>query len=89
VKIAYIEPDDIGDWYGVWITDLNDNAEDFLGAIRFPKVEPSKAGIANRGVTWTELFRKAVSETPIPNWHVSVEFSNSVKKAGFLTHTEW
>lgn len=72
LKVAYIETDDTGDWYGVWMSDLDNGAEDFLGSIRFPKVEPSKAGIKNGGITWTELYYKKIQETPIPNWHVSI-----------------
>lgn len=72
LKIAYTETDDVGDWYGVWISDLDNGTEDFLGSIRFPKVEPSKAGIENGGITWTELYYKKIQETPIPDWHVSI-----------------
>jgi len=72
-KIAYIESDDVGDWYGVWIYDLNNSTEDFLGSIRFPSTEPSKSGIANGGGTWIELYSKEIKQTPIPSWHVSID----------------
>ena len=73
LNIAYIETDDEGDWYGVWIWDLDEHTEDFLGSIRFPKTEPEKAGIQNGGITWTELYYKKVQETPIPTWHISIK----------------
>lgn len=73
LKIAYMESDDEGDWYGVWIYDLDSLTEDFVGSIRFPKSEPNKFGIANGGVTWTELYYKEVQQTPIPRWHVSID----------------
>jgi len=77
LKIAYIETDDYGDWYGVWILDLDDGREDFLGSIRFPKIEPERSGIKDHGAcarsTWIELYHKRDSRTPIPTWHVSVK----------------
>ena len=50
LKIVYIETDNKGDWYGVWIWDLDEQMEDFLGSIRFPRTEPAKAGIQNNGI---------------------------------------
>lgn len=69
LKIALIESDDLGDWYGVWIYDLDEGTEDFLGSIRFPETAPNKTGIADGGVSWIELYLK---ETSVPKWHVSV-----------------
>ena len=73
LKISYTETDEEGDWYGVWIRDLNDSTEDFLGSVRFPKSTPENSGIQNGGITWTELYDKKVSNTPLPTWHVSVD----------------
>lgn len=73
LKVSYTEADGEGDWYGVWILDLNSSTEDFLGSMRFPKTTPEKSGIQNGGITWTELYYKKVSETPPPTWHVSVD----------------
>lgn len=70
LEIAYLDTDNEGDWYGVWIFDLDNGAEDFLGSIRFPKAE--NAGIRDGGVTWIELYYKKIQETPLPTWHVSV-----------------
>lgn len=76
LKIAYIESDDQGDWYGVWIKDLDENNENFLGSLRFPKVEPNEAGIRDHGAparqTFTELYGKG-SEDNLPSWHVSIK----------------
>jgi len=71
-KLAYMESDDTGDWYGIWIYDSDNFTEDFLGSIRFPPTEASKSGIANGGVTWTELYYKGIKQTPIPSWHASI-----------------
>lgn len=73
LRIAYIETDEVGDWYGVWIVDLSNGEEDYLGSIRFPGTTPANAGIWDGGITWTELYFKEVQETPIPTWHVSID----------------
>jgi hypothetical protein len=73
LKLAYIESDDVGDWYGVWIYDLDSSTENFLGSIRFPVTKTSASGIANGWVTWTELYYKDIPQTPIPHWHVSID----------------
>ena len=71
-----METDDEGDWYGVWIYDLDENTKDFLGSIRFPKTDPERAGIKDNAAparqTFTELYDKKVKKTPIPTWHVSI-----------------
>ena len=71
-EISLNDTDAIGDWYAIWITDLDQSTTDLLGAIRFPKVTPSQAGIANGGITWTELYSKGQTGTPIPSWNVSI-----------------
>jgi len=71
-KISLNDTDAMGDWYAIWITDLDQSTTDLLGAIRFPKVTPSQAGIANGGITWTELYSKEQTGTPIPAWNVSI-----------------
>jgi len=72
-KLQYIESDDVGDWYGVWINDLDESTQEFLGSIRFPITSSNKTGISDGGITWTELYYKKVELTPIPTWHVSID----------------
>lgn len=73
LKIAKVDTDDIGDWYGVCINDLDTGDLDYLGSIRFPRVESGRAGIKNHGISWTELYYKKNQQTPIPSWHVSIK----------------
>lgn len=73
LKIAKVDTDDIGDWYGVWINDLDTGDVDYLGSIRFPRVESGRSGIKNHGISWTELYYKKDQQTPIPSWHVSIK----------------
>ena len=70
-KIKYIESDNEGDWYGVWIKDLDNNNLDYLGSLRFPKVT-NDMGIKNGGGTWTEIYYKEKDKSPFPDWHVSI-----------------
>jgi hypothetical protein len=73
LTIALNDTDNIGDWYAVRITDINMQTTDLLGAIRFPKIDHIEDyGIADGGITWTELYSKEEPGTPIPNWHVSI-----------------
>jgi hypothetical protein len=73
LKLEFIESDNIGNWYGLWITDLTDYTVDYLGSIRFPMTTPDKMGIEDGGITFTEIYNKKIPGTPLPNWHVSVD----------------
>ena len=61
-----------GDWYSLKIKDLATSATEYIGSLRFEKSSIS-SGIKSGGGTWTELYSKANQETPLPNWHVSVD----------------
>jgi len=74
LRIAPASTDAVGDWYGVWIYDKSKGwAETYLGALRFPSVPQHQRGIKNGWVTWTELYYKAIQQTPVPDWHVSID----------------
>ncbi len=64
-----------GDWYGIWIRQLETAApEEFGGALRFDPPAPGHArGISATGCTWTELYAKDKPGTPLPAWHVSID----------------
>jgi hypothetical protein len=82
LRIAYIESDVVGDWYGLWIRDLGEGSEDFVGSMRFPKTTPNMNGIGDGGVSWLELYWKEIEGTPMPKWHVSINdiYSSDSKK---------
>jgi len=71
LRIAKMESDEVGDWYGVWIRDLDTGSETYFGALRFPRSQ-TLSGIQDGGITWTELYYKSVQATPLPSWHVSI-----------------
>ena len=62
----------IGDWYGLWITNLSNKQSTYCGSIRF-ETSSRSSGIKNNGITWTELYTKADIKTPLPKWHVSID----------------
>jgi hypothetical protein len=71
LRIAKMESDEVGDWYGIWIRDLEAGSETYFGALRFPR-SLTLDGIQDGGITWTELYYKSVQATPLPSWHVSI-----------------
>ena len=60
-----------GDWYGLWITDLDTNVETWIGSLRFP-LERGQAVIWSRTKTFVEIYGGAVRPIDVPAWHVSV-----------------
>lgn len=77
LRINFRESDNEGDWYGVWIHDVDENIEDFPGSMRFPRAVANRAGIRDKGArahqTFTELYHKKDVKAPIPTWHVSIK----------------
>jgi hypothetical protein len=64
--------DTTGDWYSLNIKRDRDSMIDYIGSIRFEKSSLS-SGIKTGGITWTELYAKVPTGTPLPNWRVSVD----------------
>lgn len=72
IELKLDNSDTIGDWYGLYITKKSTNETTYIGSIRFEKGLKSQ-GIKNGGITWTELYFKKNNQTPLPNWHISVD----------------
>ena len=71
-RICFVESDNKGDWYGVWIEELENHSLDYLGSLRFPKVSANR-GIKDGGATWTEIYYREKNDSALPNWHVSID----------------
>lgn len=71
-KLVKTRTDAIGDWYSIYLKDLVTLQEDFMGAIRFPIVPLGQQGINNGSGSWTEIYSKVNTNTPLPNWHISL-----------------
>ena len=63
--------DTVGDWYSLKIKNLQNDMIEYIGSLRF-ETSSKSSGIKSGGITWSELYGK-VSDTPAPNWHVSVD----------------
>ncbi|MDP3946524.1 MAG: hypothetical protein Q8Q51_11580 [Lutibacter sp.] len=61
-----------GDWYSLKIKDIATSTTGYIGSLRFEKSSKS-SGIKSGGITWSELYSKKNQDTPLPNWHVSVD----------------
>jgi len=87
LKLAFIDKDVFGDWYGFWIYVLNEATEDFVGKIRFPVVSSNDRGIAACGVSWLEFYGVGV----MPKWHVSIDgiYASEKNKSPLIATTEY
>lgn len=84
LKLAKMETDAGGDWYGVWITNRDTNVTTHIGDLRFAVATgANKPGITDTGYTWTELYYKAQPLTPMPSWHVTMDraYANDIYPA--------
>lgn len=72
IELKNESTDSIGDWYGLYITKLSSGESTYVGSVRFEKGLKSQ-GIKTGGITWTELYFKKDPQTPLPNWHVSID----------------
>ena len=64
--------DIVGDWYSLQIRKLPNGKPEYIGSIRFEKSNRS-SGIKTDGITWSELYWKRDQNTPMPDWHVSID----------------
>lgn len=70
LSLRFIENDEIGDWYGIWIEDVDTDVTEFKGALRFPDVPDNQRGIADGGTSWIELYYRRNDTRP--NWHIAI-----------------
>lgn len=82
IQIKYEDSDNIGDWYGIYIQDQNANTNVYLGSLRFPFSMQAKKGISNGGGTWTEIYYKEVANSPLPDWHISIDKTYGIDFSG-------
>ncbi len=74
---ARMAPDGLeadGEWYGLWITDLNNNETTWIGSLKFPLQEGTTAFFPPAASTSLGLYGASTPVRPIdlPQWHVSV-----------------
>lgn len=74
VKIKRDNYDGTGDWFKYYVT-FPGGTEQYIGAIRFPRLNPSvPASFNNDGGTWTEFWdNNGATLNPVPEWNVSTK----------------
>ena len=70
IELKRVESDDEGDWYGLFIRNINDQLFTYIGSIRFE--HGSNEGIRSGAGTWTEIYY-ADTSLEFPRWHVSID----------------
>lgn len=71
-RLARHDSDRHGDWFGLWITDLDQGRTTWIGSLRFPRIQGRPAKIAPSQVSFVELYGAPLSLIDIPEWHVSI-----------------
>ena len=70
IELKRVETDDKGDWYGLFLRNVNDPSFTYIGSIRFE--HGNNEGIRSGSGTWTEIY-SANSSMEFPRWHVSID----------------
>ena len=70
IELKRVETDNKGDWYGLFIRNVNDPSFTYIGSIRFE--HGNNEGIKSGSGTWTEIYY-ANSSMEFPRWHVSID----------------
>ena len=74
VRLASDGADADGEWFGVWITDLDDNATTWFGSLKFPLAgTENQAWINDRSYSTIEIYGRPIRPIDIPVWEVSVQ----------------
>ena len=71
-----VDPDGLardGEWFGLWITDLNTGVTSWIGSLKFP-LSDGTAVIEPRSSATIELYGvEPIRPIDVPQWHVSVK----------------
>ncbi|MXY96278.1 MAG: hypothetical protein F4Z29_00680 [Gemmatimonadetes bacterium] len=69
LRLASEETTDEGEWYGLWITDIEDDETTWIGSLAFP----AESAIYGNGYSTMEVYGEPVHPEDIPYWHVSIK----------------
>ena len=72
VRLGFESSDDVGDWFGLWITDESSGATEWMGSLRFPSGPGQKNQLISEVITVVEIYGEAVRPIDIPEWQVSM-----------------
>lgn len=71
MRLAPTSLDDKGQWYGVWLTDLDTGVTTWAGSLAFP-LKDGVARVNNLTYTTLEIYGRPIRPIDIPEWHVSM-----------------
>ena len=69
MRLAPQETTSEGEWYGLWITDLETDETTWIGSLAFP----AESAIFGNGYSTMEVYGSPVHIEDIPYWHVSIK----------------
>lgn len=74
VRLASDGADDDGEWFGVWITDVDANTTTWFGSLKFPFVDDDEqAWIEGKSYSTIEIYGRPIRPIDVPVWEVSVQ----------------
>ena len=72
VRVAPDGLDEDGEWFGLWITDLDTDHTTWIGSMKFPLLE-GRAVMEPSSYSTIEIYGQAIRLIQIPSWHVTIQ----------------
>ena len=72
MRLAGDGTEDDGEWFSVWITDLDTDETTWVGALKFPLIGGT-AMVKPPAYTTLEIYGDPIRPIDVPEWHVSVK----------------
>ena len=72
-RLARYDSDRRGDWYGLWITDVDRGRTTWMGALWFPRVDGQPTELGSSFSSHIEIYGSPLRLINIPEWHVSLK----------------
>ena len=74
VRLASDGVDDDGEWFGVWITDVDADTTTWFGSLKFPFAESEEqAWIRGKSYSTIEIYGRYIRPIDIPVWEAAVQ----------------
>lgn len=71
-RLARTDSDSGGDWFGLWITDIDQERTTWMGSLRFPRSSAEPAQIHPHFASILEVYGPPIRPAHIPELHVSI-----------------
>ena len=74
VRLASDGADDDGEWFGVWITDVDADTTTWFGSLKFPFADgEEQAWIKGSSYSTIEIYGRPIRPIDVPVWEVSIQ----------------